>query len=375
MGRHDAVVTRSEIRGRTLVSARDRSRHFAISVMALATAAGCAGARASTGEVPTEGPRALATAASGAPTTSPAASAVSETTAPWSEGMSDTAPNRFLETNGIRFAYRAFGRKPGVPLLLLAPFRGTMDSWDPVLTDELAQGRPVILFDNAGVGLSTGDAPTTVEGAAKDAEAFVQALGELHFTDSDWVSGRVDLLGFSLGGFVAQQLALTRPDIIDRVVLAGTAPRGGEGFATPPREIATSETADPQTPHDVLFLLFARSEPSEAAGRAFLARVGSRQRDRDSSVTAKTILAQLAAMRAWAASPSTGPHSYLSGIKQPMLVADGEADVVMPTTNSRALARSLPSARLVIYPDSAQGFLYQYPDAFAKDVAAFLRRP
>jgi len=250
-----------------------------------------------------------------------------------------------------------------------------MDSWDPLLTDALAQGRPVILFDNAGVGLSSGDAPTTVADMAKDAETFVDALRELHFTDSDWVSGHLDLLGFSLGGFVAQQLALNRPDVIDRVVLAGTAPRGGEGFATPPREIATSETAGPQTPRDVLFLLFARSEASEAAGRAFLARVGSRQRDRDSSVTTKTILAQLAAMKAWGAAPRTGPYSYLSGVKQPVLVADGEADVVMPTTNSRALAQSLPSARLVIYPDSAQGFLFQYPDAFAKDVAAFLRRP
>ena len=289
--------------------------------------------------------------------------------------MSDTAPNRFVEKNGIRFAYRAFGRKPGVPLLLLAPFRGTMDSWDPLLTDALAQGRPVILFDNAGVGLSSGDAPTTVADAAKDAETFVDALRELHFTDSDWVSGHLDLLGFSLGGFVAQQLALNRPDVVDRVVLAGTAPRGGEGFATPPPEIAASETADPQTPRDVLFLLFARSEASVAAGRAFLARVGSRQRDRDSSVATKTILAQLAAMKAWGAAPRTGPYSYLSGIKQPVLVADGEADVVMPTTNSRALAQSLPSARLVVYPDSAQGFLFQYPDAFAKDVAAFLRRP
>ena len=318
---------------------------------------------------------ALPTAVVEAPTTSPAASAASETMEPWSDGMSDTAPNRFVEKNGIRFAYRAFGRKPGVPLLLLAPFRGTMDSWDPLLTDALAQGRPVILFDNAGVGLSSGDAPTTVADTAKDAETFVDALRELHFTDSDWVSGHLDLLGFSLGGFVAQQLALNRPDVVDRVVLAGTAPRGGEGFATPPPEIATSETADPQTPRDVLFLLFARSEASEAAGRAFLARVGSRQRDRDSSVTTKTILAQLAAMKAWGAAPRTGPYSYLSGVKQPVLVADGEADVVMPTTNSRALAQSLPSARLVIYPDSAQGFLFQYPDAFAKDVAAFLRRP
>jgi pimeloyl-ACP methyl ester carboxylesterase len=197
----------------------------------------------------------------------------------------------------------------------------------------------------------------------------------LSFTDSDWLTGHVDVLGFSLGGFVAQQLAMNRPDVVERVVLAATAPQGGEGLGAPLPEVTKSLLADPQTPRDVLFLLFAKSEASEAAGRAFLARVGSRQRDRDSSVTTKTILAQLAAMKAWGAAPRTGPYSYLSGVKQPVLVADGEADVVMPTTNSRALAQSLPSARLVIYPDSAQGFLFQYPDAFAKDVSAFLRRP
>jgi pimeloyl-ACP methyl ester carboxylesterase len=249
-----------------LVAASRRAAIGAIAAMALATATGCGGARA------------LPATAVEAPTVSPAASPVSETMQPWSEGMSDTAPNRFVEKNGIRFAYRDFGRKPGVPVLFLAPFRGTMDSWDPLLTDELARGRPVILFDNAGVGLSNGDAPTTVADTAKDAETFIDALRELHLTDSDWVSGHVDLLGLSLGGFVAQELALNRPDVVDRVVLAGTAPRGGEGFATPPPEIARSEAADPQTPRDVLLVLFARSESSEAAGRAFLARVGSRQK-------------------------------------------------------------------------------------------------
>jgi pimeloyl-ACP methyl ester carboxylesterase len=357
-----------------------------IAAMALLAATSCGGASASKRDVPPEWPPAPPTAtveasttspaaAIEAPTMSPAALAVSETTEPWSDGMSDTAPNRFVEEKGIRFAYRAFGRKPGVPLLLLAPLRGTMDSWDPRLTDAFAQDRPLILFDTVGVGLTGGDARTTVADMATDAGAFIDALRALSFTDPNWLTGHVDVLGFSLGGFVAQQLAMNRPDVVERVVLAATAPRGGEGFAMPPREIATSETADPQTPDDVLFLLFAGSDASRAAGQAFLARLGGRQHDRDGSVTNKTILAQLAAMKAWGAAPRTGRYSYLSGVKQPVLVADGEADVVMPTTNSRALAQSLPRARLVIYPDSAHGFLFQYPDAFAKDVAAFLRRP
>lgn len=204
-----------------------------------------------------------------------------------------------------------------------------MDSWDPRLTDALAQGRPVILFDNAGVGLSSGDAPAAIADMARDAETFIQALGECHMTDADWISGRVDILGFGLGGFVAQQLVLDHPDIIDRVVLAGTAPRGGEGFATPPREIATSETADPQTPRDVLFLLFTKSEASEAAGRAFLARAGSRQRDRDSPVTTKTMLAQLAATKAWGAAPRTGT--------QPTIPNASSARRSVPSSASEAI--------------------------------------
>ena len=209
-----------------------RLRHLAIAALALTAATSCGGARGSRCE-PTQGsPAALPTPPDEARTTSMATAAISETMQPWSDGTSETAPNRFVEKNGIRFAYRAFGRKPGVPLLLLASFRGTMDSWDPLLTDALAQARPVILFDHAGVGLSSGDAPTTVADTAKDAETFVDALRELHFTDSDWVSGRVDLLGFSLGGVVAQQLALNRPHIVDRVVIAGTAPRGGIAHAS-----------------------------------------------------------------------------------------------------------------------------------------------
>lgn len=153
-------------------SGRDRLRRLAIAALALTAATSCGGARASRCEPTQASPAALPTPPDEARTTSLATAAMSETMQPWSDGTAETAPNRFVEKNGIRFAYRAFGRKPGVPLLLLASFRGTMDSWDPLLTDALAQARPVILFDNAGVGLSSGDAPTTVADTAKDAEAF-----------------------------------------------------------------------------------------------------------------------------------------------------------------------------------------------------------
>ena len=168
---------------------------------------------------------------------------------------------------------------------------------------------------------------------------------------------------------------MNRPDVVERVVLAATAPQGGEGLGAPLQEVTKSLLADPQTPDDVLFLLFARSGTSRAAGQAFLARLGGRQQNRDAPLSASAAAAQMRAMKGWGSAPAAGGPSYLSSIKQPVLVADGEADVVMRTNNSRFLAQNLPSARLVIYPDSAQGFLFQYPDAFAKEVTAFLRRP
>lgn len=345
-----------------LVAASRRAAIDAIAAMALATATGCGGARS------------LPATAVEAPTVSPAASPVSETMQPWSEGMSDTAPNRFLETKGIRFAYRAFGRKPGVPIVLLAPLGRTMDFWDSKLMDALARDHLVVLFDSAGVGLSTGETPKTAAEMAQFAEVFIDGLKELHLTDSDWVNGRIDLLGFGLGGFVAQQFAIDRPDLVERIVLAGTAPQGGEGFATSPADLAKRETASPPPADDLLYLLFAPSETSKAAGRAFIARLGARQRERDTPIASKAVIAQTAAVKAWSAAPKAGRYSYLSSIKQPVLVADGEADVVMPTNNSRDLAQNLPGARLVVYRDSGHAFLFQYPDAFAKDVSAFLQR-
>jgi pimeloyl-ACP methyl ester carboxylesterase len=300
-----------------------------------------------------------------------------ETNAPWSDGSSDTAPNRFLETKGLRFAYRAFGRKPGVPVVFLAPVGRNMDFWDPSLTDAVAQGHLVVLFDNVGVGLSSGESPKTVAEAAKQAEAFIDGLRELHMTDPDWVNGRVDLLGFSFGGCVAQRLALDRPELVERLVLAGTAPQGGKdvGMRTPAELNDKRETAGPPSVvDDTLRLFFTQSETSKDAGRAFIARTDRRQKDRDAPVAAKTVAAQTAAVRAWGSAPDSA-DSYLASLEQPVLVADGVADIVFPTKNSIHLAQVLPHAQLVVYPDSAHGFLFQYPERFAEHVSTFLRRP
>lgn len=312
---------------------------------------------------------------SATPTTDTANTASpAETYGPWSDGMSDTAPNRFLQAKGRRFAYRAFGRKRGVPVVFLAPLGANMDFWDPKLTDAFAQGHLVLLFDNVGVGLSSGESPKTIAETAKDAATFIDALKELHFTDSDWTNGRIDLLGFGLGGFVAQQFALDRPDLVERVVLASTAPQGGEDFGSGPVKVAESEPATPPNADNLLRLLFVQTETSQGAGRAFIARTNGRQEHRDAPVATNTIAAQASALEAWGAAPKGG-YSYLAGLKQPVLVADGAADVVFPTRNSIALAQALPNAQLIVYPDAGAGFLFQFPEQFASYISVFLQRP
>jgi pimeloyl-ACP methyl ester carboxylesterase len=190
------------------------------------------------------------------------------------------------------------------------------------------------------------------------------------------VNGRIDLLGFSFGGCVAQQFALDRPELVERVVLAGTAPRGAKevGTRSAAEALNKRETAGPPNVDEILRLLFAQSEASKDAGRAFIARTDRRQKDRDAPVAAKTVAAQTEALKAWG-SATEGADSNLAGLKQPVLVADGAADVVFPTKNSIHLAQVLPHAQLVVYPDSAHGFLFQYPERFAEHVSTFLRRP
>ena len=347
----------------------------AMAAMALAGTTSCGGAAApqATQRVassPAEGSSSTVTVT----TDGAEVPAASETHGPWSEGMSATAPNRFVQTEETRFAYRSFGRKPGVPLLFLAPLGRTMDFWDATLIDALARDHLIILLDNTGVGLSSGDAPRTVAETAKGAEAFIDGLKELHFTDSDWADGRIDLLGYGLGGFVAQQFAIDRPDLVERVVLAGTGPQGGDGLASPSTELTMREAASSPPADGLLRVLFAASDTSQAAGRAFIDRMGARQRERDAPPSFQSLRSQLAAVKAWGERPTSGQYAYLIGVREPVLVADGDADVVMPTSNSKVLAQNLPKSKLIIYPDSAHAFLFQYPETFARDVSAFLRR-
>src|SRR5882672_10663376 len=273
-----------------------------------------------------------------------------------------TAPTQFVEANGIRFAYRRFGKAPdfdpelfidgidppywaelnaaigGVPLVFNQHFTGTMDHWDPAVTDGLAKGREVILFDNAGVSSSSGEVPTTFEEMGANAIAFIKALG----------LKRVDVLGFSIGGFVAQEITLQAPELVRRLVLVGTGPRGGQDMATRTPQAQQIFSATYKVPEEIwLKVHFTDSQASQAAGREFLKRFLRRSENRDPAVNEKVAPAQIEAIGKWGA-PREKPFEYLKAIHQPALVVNGGNDVIIYSVNSFILQQHLPNAQLIL---------------------------
>jgi pimeloyl-ACP methyl ester carboxylesterase len=273
-----------------------------------------------------------------------------------------TAPTQSVEANGIRFAYRRFGNADGVPLVFNQHFTGTMDHWDPAVTDGLAKQREVILFNNAGVSSSSGEVPTTCQGMGANAIAFIKALGLT----------KVDVLGFSIGGLVAQEITLQASDLVRRLVLVGTGPRSGEGMAalTPEAQEIFGATYD-EPDHLWLRVHFTRSENSQAAGREFLKRFRLRAENRDPEVNEKVAPAQIEAISKWGA-PREQPFEYLKSIRQPTLVINGSNDVIIYTVNSFILQQNLPNAQLILCPDSNHGSQYQYPALFVADATRFM---
>jgi pimeloyl-ACP methyl ester carboxylesterase len=277
-----------------------------------------------------------------------------------------TAPNLRVEAaNGVRYVYRRFGnaKTSALPLLMLIHYRANLDNWDPTLVDALAQEREVVLIDDIGVAGSSGMTPSTVG---------EMALGVIAFTDAlDLYS--YDLLGFSLGGFVAQEVAMRRPYAARRLVLAGTGPEGGRDMHVYSGRIRAIAVSDEPAIEDLLTLFFEDTATSQARGQEFLKRIQTSRTDRDKRTDLATRDAQLSAISTWGI-PDPTRLNRLAAITQPVLVANGDNDRMVPTENTHLLAQHLPNATLRIYPDAGHGFLCQYPAEFAAEVNAFLGR-
>jgi pimeloyl-ACP methyl ester carboxylesterase len=274
-----------------------------------------------------------------------------------------TAPTQFIDTNLEKYAYRRFGTGSGLPLLCFQHFTGTLDNWDPAVTDPLASGREVILFESAGLGRSTGEVPTSIPGMAAHALAFADALGLT----------QVDLLGFSLGGMVAQQIALERPSLVRKMLLVGTAPEGGEDIMHMEKPELKKITDDPNLPglQKLVKLFFAPSASSQAAGEAFIARLVQRKQDREPISGPNVAKAQISAFRAWETF-SGERFAKLRKISQPCLVVNGVFDNMIPVRNSYMLSEHLPNAILITYPDAGHGSLFQFHDSFVRQASLFL---
>ena len=283
--------------------------------------------------------------------------------APAENASNITAPTQFIETTLETYAYRRFGAGDAPPLVCLQHFTGTLDNWDPAVTDALAGTREVILFESAGLGRSTGEVPTTMAGMAAHAIAFIDALGLT----------QIDVLGFSLGGMVAQEIALERPSLVRKLLLVGTAPRGGEDIMHLEKPELKRILEDPNLPGFKRLgkLFFPPSHASQAAADAFVARLGQRKQDREPVSGPKVAGAQVAAFRAWEGAKAER-FRYLQRITQPCLVVNGVFDDMISVRNSYMLSEHLPNAVLLTYPDAGHGSLFQYPESFVRQATLFL---
>ena len=270
-----------------------------------------------------------------------------------------TAPNQLVEVAGMRFAYRRVGPDAGVPVVLLNHWGANLDNFDPRIVEGLAADRPVFALDYRGIGTSDGTAPLTVTEMAGDTIATVRALGLTSF----------DLIGFSLGGFVAQQVLFDAPDLVRRAILAGTGPAGGTGIERVGRvswPLIVKGLLTLRDPKSYLF--FTSSAAGRRAASAFLARLKERRRDRDRAVSLTAFLRQLKAIKAW----GLQAPQPLDAIRTPVLVANGDHDIMVPSENSSDMARRIPGAELVLYPDAGHGGIFQYHEAFVAKARAFL---
>lgn len=271
-------------------------------------------------------------------------------------------PTRTITAGGIEFAYRELGHdNPGTPVVFLVHLAAVMDNWDPRLVDGFAARHRVVVFDNRGVGASSGSPASSMEQMAKDAITFIKAMG----------FEQVDLFGFSMGGMIAQEVALMEPQLVRKMIITGTGPAGGEGISKVARVTYLDmvrgwlSRQDPKQ-----FLFFTRTPSGIRAGKEFLARLQERSENRDKKITIRALQAQLKALRSWGSKQPVD----LSRVHQPVLVANGDSDRMVPSSNTYDLARRLPNSELIIYPDSGHGAVFQFHADFLQKALEFLAR-
>jgi pimeloyl-ACP methyl ester carboxylesterase len=270
----------------------------------------------------------------------------------------ETAPTKFVEANGIKFSYRQIGKSTGIPLILLQHFTGTMDNWDPAVVNELGNERPVIVFNNTGVGSTNGQVADNVKQMSTDAQAFIDALGYK----------KVDLLGFSLGGYVAQEMAVQRPDLVRKVILAGTSNQGGGEHLM---KVLGEAFSQKDSPDPRLYLFFTQSKESQEAGKSFIKRASARTTGRDPASGENVSNPQAKALITWA-NTNDPENKILKSINQPVLIVNGSNDTMLGSDNSVTMFKQIKNAQLVMYPDSGHGSIFQYHEQFVNAANNFL---
>lgn len=274
----------------------------------------------------------------------------------------NTVPTQSITAGGVDFKYRELGKhNGGTPVVFLTHLAAVLDNWDPRVIDGIAAQHHVLTFDNRGIGASSGSPSNSIEQMADDAITFIKAKG----------LDKVDLLGFSLGGMVAQEIVLKEPQLVRKMVLAGTGPAGGEGISSVAGGTFYDMLRGFFTGQDAKqFLFFTRTPSGVEAGKAFLARLKERTEDRDKEISVSAFLAQLEALRVW----GQKAPADLSVVRQPVLVVNGDNDRMVPTVNTRDLARRLPNSQLIIYPDAGHGGAFQFHADFVNSTLGFLAR-
>lgn len=269
------------------------------------------------------------------------------------------AKTRFVNVKGTQFAYRVLGKDGGIPLVLLPGLGGSMDDWDPAVTDGLAQKYKVIIFDNKGVAASKGTTPDNIQAMASDAIDFIEAL---HLN-------KVNIMGFSMGGFIAQRVVLTKPALINKVILTGTGPKGAIGLSNLPNIVASTAGLSPE--ESFLKFGFTQSPESIAAGKAAYTRIQSRTVDRDLVLSDATSASQFTAVLGWA-QPNADALNEIKNIKKPVLIVHGENDLPVSVQNAHNMSQNLENSELLIFPDSGHASFFQNHDAFVAKAVQFL---